>query len=690
MKLIKFPLVLGIVCGMSISETATAVETINTSCGMVTTSVMPSGDRNDAGNANFSSVIGFDYDLRGEKSNTADPLQLASAPEVGTVWGKAYNANTKKLYVAAFLRRHADIAPDGLGAIYEIDVSDTSSNATIGTPTLWMDVNNNTALGAGATLFPSETAANRELGSPFAPSHDVWAFTRVGKQGLGGLELSDDYSTLYAMDLTNRQLLVIDMATKTVTARHAITDPGCAGGAGDVRPFGVDYLNGKVYVGVSCSGETNQSDNDVDTYVMKLSGNSFSTVVSSAKGYRWSSYWSNHPYIDPSRSCGSQPKKNNYTPVVTNMELDSSGNMLIGVTGVNGWRFASQNYVADPGCNDLVTYHESRGFVLHATPDGSGNWVLDSSEEYNTGAYTHRYKTGEFAHWAGGTGSSATFTGGMSISDCSGQEVALVNLMDPLSTESGGTRWMRTADAEQEAATNAGDGLAGDKPTSIASTLEHYKGIGNTWEKSSGLGDIEYLRAASSNPATGNLTITKVVTGGNDPQSFSLQLDCSDNNFDDATISLAAGASHTVNNIPSGTNCSVTETLPTAPVGYSYGAAVIAPSSVVIGDGTTVTITVTNPLSANGNPNVDLAINKTANPTSAVSGDTVTYTIIVINNGPDDATGVEVKDQLPVGVTYANNFTATQGNYDAGTGIWTVGTLANTATATLTIDVTVD
>jgi hypothetical protein len=44
---------------------------------------------------------------------------VASYSEVGTVWGLAYNPHTKKLYAAAFLKRHCDLSPDGLGAIYE-------------------------------------------------------------------------------------------------------------------------------------------------------------------------------------------------------------------------------------------------------------------------------------------------------------------------------------------------------------------------------------------------------------------------------------------------------------------------------------------------------------------------------------------------------------------------------------------
>ena len=68
---------------------------------------------------------------------------------------------------------------------------------------------------------------------------------------------------------------------------------------------------------------------------------------------------------------------------------------------------------------------------------------------------------------------------------------------------------------------------------------------------------------------SGTLTISKAVVGGVDPQAFELELNCSDNAFDDV-ISLTNGQTHTVNNIPAGTTCTVTETSPTAPSGYSY------------------------------------------------------------------------------------------------------------------------
>jgi uncharacterized repeat protein (TIGR01451 family) len=64
----------------------------------------------------------------------------------------------------------------------------------------------------------------------------------------------------------------------------------------------------------------------------------------------------------------------------------------------------------------------------------------------------------------------------------------------------------------------------------------------------------------------------------------------------------------------------------------------------------------------------------------------VTYTLIVSNAGPDAATGVEVTDKLSSLVTFVSA-TASQGAYDAASGVWTVGTVGNGAQATLLIAV---
>src|SRR5262249_32275428 len=67
-----------------------------------------------------------------------------------------------------------------------------------------------------------------------------------------------------------------------------------------------------------------------------------------------------------------------------------------------------------------------------------------------------------------------------------------------------------------------------------------------------------------------------------------------------------------------------------------------------------------------------------------VVGQTITFTLVVGNRGPDAATDVIVSDPLPAGLTFVSA-TASQGAYDPGTGIWTGGTLPPGGTAVLQV-----
>jgi uncharacterized repeat protein (TIGR01451 family) len=84
----------------------------------------------------------------------------------------------------------------------------------------------------------------------------------------------------------------------------------------------------------------------------------------------------------------------------------------------------------------------------------------------------------------------------------------------------------------------------------------------------------------------------------------------------------------------------------------------------------------------------DLAVTKTVNNASPAVGSNVTFTVTVTNNGPSPATGVQVNDLLPSGYTFVSS-NASQGAYASGTGMWTVGDLANGASTTLQITATV-
>jgi uncharacterized repeat protein (TIGR01451 family) len=92
--------------------------------------------------------------------------------------------------------------------------------------------------------------------------------------------------------------------------------------------------------------------------------------------------------------------------------------------------------------------------------------------------------------------------------------------------------------------------------------------------------------------------------------------------------------------------------------------------------------------SVNAQANADILVTKTVSNTAPAVGATVTYTVAATNLGPSEATVVEVFDVLPAGLAFVSA-SPSQGTYDETTGMWSVGALAHTATAILTIRATV-
>lgn len=82
----------------------------------------------------------------------------------------------------------------------------------------------------------------------------------------------------------------------------------------------------------------------------------------------------------------------------------------------------------------------------------------------------------------------------------------------------------------------------------------------------------------------------------------------------------------------------------------------------------------------------DLVLIKTDPPGRAPTGRNLTYTLTVTNNGPDDASGVSVDDQLPPSVTFVYA-APSQGTCGQSAGIVScyLGTVGSGGTATIDI-----
>ena len=99
------------------------------------------------------------------------------------------------------------------------------------------------------------------------------------------------------------------------------------------------------------------------------------------------------------------------------------------------------------------------------------------------------------------------------------------------------------------------------------------------------------------------------------------------------------------------------------------------------------TITVDTPVATLA----DLSLLKADAPDPVTAGQSLTYTLLVSNHGPSDASTVTLQDILPADVTFVSA-TASQGNCAEADGLVScdLGDLASDAGATVTIAVTVD
>ncbi len=193
---------------------------------------------------------------------------------------------------------------------------------------------------------------------------------------------------------------------------------------------------------------------------------------------------------------------------------------------------------------------------------------------------------------------------------------------------------------------NATGVLVNDVITDRLSNLTFTTSVGS-YSTTTGVWTI----GALNNGASATMTVFGIVRSGNEGQ----------------TISNTASVSATESD-PNGTNNTATVTT-----------TINSPAGCVSNCGGTPTPTITS----------NLGITKTVNTSTASVGGTITYTLNVVNNGPDAATSVNVTDFLPLGLTYVSS-TANIGSYNHLGGQWIIGNLANGASATLQITATVN
>ncbi len=203
--------------------------------------------------------------------------------------------------------------------------------------------------------------------------------------------------------------------------------------------------------------------------------------------------------------------------------------------------------------------------------------------------------------------------------------------------------------------------------------------------------DLAITKSDHPDPVTAGTQLTYALTATNNGPSDATAVTVQD--------TLPAGVTY-VSCTPSQGTCSHLGSSVTANLGNiaNGGSATVHivvtvdPSTRELSNTATLSGNDTDPVSSNNSASerttvstqADLAISKGVHTPTPLESHVISYTIQVTNNGPSDATNVQIADVLPSGVTYHSS-AATQGSYDNSTCIWTVGTIPPGDTETLTL-----
>lgn len=321
-------------------------------------------------------LFGWPYTNRGGVN--ANQLTLADTSIARSIWGLAYSSTRKQLYAATFLRRHASIGSNGLGTLYVTDLENNTTN-------YWMDIPNTGTIGDDLS---------RGLGAEDKPNTDAEAFAKVAKVGLGDIEISEDESTLYVMNLFDKKIYEVEIDTQTVSKSYTAPTAVCSEGVS--RPFALTEHEGFLYVGSVCDASTSGCDTNTPGNCPQLTAHVNKVAVGDTTGTdilalrldydkpqalldlaytdkrkNWNPWTDNYADVtDPANN----KRLIHPVPLLTNIKFDADNNMILAFSDRTAMQGGNMSNNISGILNENWTF--SAGDILKAMIQNDGNYTV--------------------------------------------------------------------------------------------------------------------------------------------------------------------------------------------------------------------------------------------------------------------------------------------------------------------------
>jgi hypothetical protein len=345
--------------------------------GLVTCSLAKGDNTRDRGVTTFNSQIGTTA-----PGGTA--TQLTTSGQQGAVFGIGAD-RARNVYLGTFVKRHTEYGPAGAkNAIYRLNLASPATVSTF------------------VTLPGTLTAHDAGGSAPYLSDDAVYG--KVGREGLGDVDVSADGRTLYAMNLNDSSLYSVPIqgTGEAVTAGTPTAfpvprpDSNCAG---QWHPFGIGVRGSRVLVGGVCGAENTVSPSkpwgdpsQLRAHVLTFTGSGFTPLFDFGLAYprgcafrtpstsckpgtatagavlsgMWEAWNERVPSANPN---GFSDFVSAPQPILSNIEIADRGDLIIGM----------RDRFADMQGNESEAYGKSNlvrgiaaGDVLRACVSGSG------------------------------------------------------------------------------------------------------------------------------------------------------------------------------------------------------------------------------------------------------------------------------------------------------------------------------
>ena len=456
-------------------------------------------------------------DYNGDQGSGPQPIVDAKAKDMGSVWGKAWDSNSKTLYSSAALVRHVGFGPGNPSRIWVVDYKS-------GTPAVsYFDLQSVSSIDLG-TVNRTSGDGTDDYSLPdteTSPSHDLDAYSKAGKISYGDIEFDAKNNTLWAVNLNEKAIIQIDAsgidtANHTVDAakvhQYKLSDlgaPTCTGG--ELRPWALAVHNGKGYVGVVCDAITSQKLDDLKAYVLSYDLKNPSAGVTKELEYALNGSrpddglymedptffpW-NDQYHDGSNGfAGTNGNKHNVEsdnwdgynqPILADIAFDEKNTMFLSFMDRYGLQIGYKTNPAYSGSDNTKEKNYGSGDMKRVC------WVNNAWEMESAGSATcpgsdgsNTKRSGDSNFFEDYAGDNNNHADGAGMAVVVGSKQILRTIEDPHKTnDTGSTYWV----------TNGVNTFSTETGT-IDNWYAHYHADNDTpyaGGKAAGLGDIELL-----------------------------------------------------------------------------------------------------------------------------------------------------------------------------------------------------